>query len=269
MADTVTPQPVVPAGGSPAASRTGHLLHLLAEEAKPMGLSQIARGLGLAKSSTLGLLTSLEAAGLVRRERSRYSLDAGVLRLASGFLRSYDVAAEFRHATQAFYGLSRELVQLAALAGTEVLYLTRHTGRSPLFVSAAPGDSFPAAITAVGTVLLAGLDDDEVSERYSGPDKFPMWTSESTANLPQLLRKLQRTRARGFAVDEGETNPGVVGIAVRVERGGRHNTPLAVGASLPRAGLTPRHRQLIIAELRELRDVLESGSTAAPEETGE
>lgn len=251
---------VTPPRGSQSAARACEVLYTLAGEQRPQTLSEVAGQLHLAKSSALGILTSLEANGFVRRVEAGYSLDSGVLRLAGGYLNAYNVVDEFRHAVTEFPTLRREIVQLATRSGREVLYLARHTGRAPLFVSATPGDSFPASITAVGNALLAPLTDDEISALYTAPDHFDRWTSESTTELPRLLDKIHATRRRGYGLDEGETNPEVVGLAVLVQRTGRHTTPLAIGAALRRPDAGSERWEQVVSELNDLRDILESGN---------
>ena len=91
---------------------------------------------------------------------------------------------------------------LGLLAGRDVTFIARHAGRPPLPVTGSVGDRFPAAITAAGTILLAQLSDDELAELYPDDSAFPKWTPKSTSSLTELMAKIERVRADGFAVDE-------------------------------------------------------------------
>ena len=252
---------LVPTRGSQSASRAAAILRLLSDERRPLSLTQVAARLDLAKSSALAVLVSLEASGLARKdEAGGYALGSGVVELAGSFLQSFDVVSQFKHGVEELPLLSREVVQLATLVGTQVLFLARRAGRSPLGFSAMVGDRFPASITAVGNALLASRPDAEVAELFSDPADLPAWTGRSTRTLPELLDKLRLARERGYAVDEGETNPEVYGLAVRVRRGGRFSEDVAVGAAL-RPFTVPRdHREAVLEELRCLRDRLESAN---------
>ena len=64
------------------------------------------------------------------------------------------------------------------LDGTEVLYLARYEGRSRFRLAANIGDRFPAALTATGQALLAGLPPAEVARRFRGVD-IPHMTDSS------------------------------------------------------------------------------------------
>lgn len=253
----------MPDRGSQSASRAAAILLALSEERRPRSLTQIAGDLGMAKSSTLGVLVSLEASGLVRRDDAGYTLGPGVMQLAGGFQQSFDVVAEFHLAVADSPLLSQEMCQLAVLSGSEALYLARRTGKPPLGFSAAPGDRFPASITAVGTALLAAMPDEEVTALYPDPDDLPLWTGRSTRSLPNLLTKLAEVRVRGYAIDDGETNPNVYGVAVRVRRVRTNATDLAVGASLrPIRGAAARADD-VAAELFRVRERLEAPNAIA------
>lgn len=250
----------VPPRGSPSVSRAAAILDLLAGRPGGWSLTEIALTLGLAKSSTLTIMTSLEAAGLVSRTDNGYELDVGVLTLTTGFLRGVDVIAHFKRAIAASEMLNHEIAHLAILVGTEVTYISRHTGRPPLPVTASVGDRFPSSITATGAALLAELEDAEVAEIFRDPASFAQWTNRSTRDLPALLDKLARTRADGYATDEGETHPNVLGLAMVVHRVGNFAQDLALSASLQRAKATASEVRQAVAELRVVRKLLQTGN---------
>jgi DNA-binding IclR family transcriptional regulator len=163
--------------------------------------------------------------------------------------------------------LGHELVQIAVLDGTDVLYLARHEGRAPLRLTAGIGDRFPAALTAVGNALLAELPTGEVDARYGPAPDLPRLTDRSTRTLEALHAKLEATRARGYALDEGEVFPNVVGLAVTVPARLSGEQRLALGVSTIDVGAArepaAEHRETILAALRDAAEQL-SNPMAAP-----
>ncbi|MGY1841476.1 MULTISPECIES: IclR family transcriptional regulator [unclassified Modestobacter] len=245
-------------GGSPApaVSRAVHILSYLAQaRGVPQSLADIARELGAAKSSTLNVCTVLEESGLVQRRGAGYVLGRRTVELGGAYLASFDQVREFYRICSESPALSRELVQIAVLDGIDVLYLARHEGRAPLRLSAGIGDRFPASLTAVGNALLAELPPDEVAARYAGATPFPRLTSRSATTLEQLQRKLTATRARGYALDEGEVFPTVVGVAMTIPARHSGEQTLAIGVSTIDSPVAPilgvEHRDAIVAALRE------------------
>ena len=218
---------------APAVTRALAILDILAGAGgRPMSLSDLARALGAAKSSTLNVCSTLEAGRLVQRRDGGYVLGRRTVELGGAYLSTFDQVREFYRLCAESPVLSHELVQIAILEGTDVLYLARHEGRAPLRLSAGIGDRFPAALTAVGNALLAELDPAEVIARFSHADAFPMRTEKSTASLAQLQVKLERARRLGIAIDQGEVHPAGVGIAAAVPARQPSETSFAVGVSL-------------------------------------
>lgn len=249
---------------APAVTRAAAILTLLAVEGHPLGLTDIARTLGLAKSSTLNLCLALEQAGLVRKGELGYSLGAKTVELGGAYVRGFDLVREFYRVCAESAVLQQELLQIAMLDGTMVLYLARHEGRSPLRLSATIGDKFPASITAVGTILLADFDPIVVREMFSAPGRLPAWTERSVTSTERLLAKLDETRERGYAVDDGETNAGVFGLAVLLPPRKTGEAPLALGASLMKASISPERQELVVKELFDARDYLSSPRLIRP-----
>jgi DNA-binding IclR family transcriptional regulator len=172
--------------------------------------------------------------------------------LGGAYIASFDQVREFYRLCLEAPLLSHELVQIAVLDGTEVLYLARHEGRAPLRLSASIGDRFPAASTAVGNALLSLLSDEELAERFSSPEAFPLRTDRSTANLQQLRGKLGLARERGYAVDDGEVHPGVYGIAMIIPPRASGEPALAIGASLVESSAADTIRDGVVGELSDI-----------------
>ena len=103
--------------------------------------------------------------------------------------------------------LRNQLVQIALLDGAQVLYLAVFEGRQRFPMSASVGDRYPASVTAVGTALLSELTPGQVAELYWDTSNLVGFTKKSTSTLAELQEKLERTRVRGDAVDEGGSSP--------------------------------------------------------------
>ncbi len=246
---------------APAVTRSIKILGLLADaHGRPLALSDIARSIGAAKSSTSNLCVVLEVHGLIQRRESGFILGRRTVELGGAYIASFDQVREFYRLCLEAPLLSHELVQIAVLDATDVLYLARHEGRAPLRLSASIGDRFPAASTAVGNALLARLSDDEVAARFTSPSAFPQRTDRSTASLAQLQAKLARVRECGYAIDDGEVHPGVYGIAMIIQPRTTGEPLLAIGASLVESSGGDTIRSGVIAELREITTQLASPS---------
>ncbi len=260
---------------APAVSRAVRILSILADShGVPQPLSEIARALGAAKSSTSSVCTVLEQSRLIQRRDTGYVLGRRTVELGGAYLAGFDQVREFYRVCSESPVLRRELVQIAVLDGTDVLYLARHEGRALLRLTAGIGDRFPAALTAVGNVLLAELPVDEVDARYGSSPDIPRLTHRSTRTLEGLRAKLHATRARGHALDEGEVFPNVVGLAVTLPARLSGEQTLAIGVSIVDVdvdvGGAPAgaHRDTVLAALRDAADQL-SNPMAVPVFTAE
>jgi DNA-binding IclR family transcriptional regulator len=247
----VIAEPLTPRDPAPAVSRSIRILGILADaHGAPMALSDIARAIGAAKSSTSNLCVVLEDGGLIQRRGSGYVLGRRCVELGGAYLATFDQVREFYTLCLESELLSRELVQIAVLDGTDVLYLARHEGRAPLRLSAAIGDRYPAAATAVGNALLALADPEEVGRRFGGLDVFPRLTDQSTRDVAELQQKLAATRSRGWAVDDGGVHPSVYGVAMVIPPRSGGEQPIAIGCSLMKPSMTEQRLEAVLHELR-------------------
>lgn len=237
---------------APAVTRALAILRLLADaRGEPLGLADIARGIGAAKSSTSNLCTALEEDEMISRAPGGYVLGRRNVELGGAFIAQFNQMREFYSYCESAPLLSHEVVQIAMLHGTEAVYLARHEGRAPMRLTASIGSRFPAAPTAVGNALLTTLTDAEIMQRFRGAQHFPQLTERSVRTVPALLSKIRAARDRGYAIDDNETHPGIYGCAVVLPPWTSGDQPLAMGTSLMAAAATPDFVGSIVAELRE------------------
>jgi DNA-binding IclR family transcriptional regulator len=235
---------------APAVTRAAAILDLLAENGSaPAGPSELARRLGLPKSSIANICGALADAGLVRRVGTGFTLGRKLAELGGAYLTSVDLVQEFYEACAELPAGSEETVQLAILDGTEMTYLARHDGKQPVRLTSQIGRRLPASVTATGKAALASIDAAEVRQRFEGRE-LPALTSRSLATLDALVAELAIVRDRGYAMDDEETVEGVVcfGIAIPGRRPGEG--PYAASITLLKVRATPERVPALIADLR-------------------
>jgi DNA-binding IclR family transcriptional regulator len=236
---------------APAVTRAAAILDVLAEHPEdPSGPSELARRLGLPKSSIANILNALADAGLVRRMGSGFALGRKLAELGGAYLAAIDLVQEFYDASRELPTASDETVQLAVLDDLEMTYLARHDGRQQVRLTSGIGRRLPATVTATGKAALAFLDDRELDRRLATVTTLTRLTPKSIPTIDALRADLDRVRERGYAIDDEETVEGVMclGIAIPARRPGEG--PYAASITLLKARATQDRVAALADDLR-------------------
>ena len=242
---------------APAVTRAATILDVLAEnDGEAAGPSEIARRLGLPKSSIANICGALADAGLVRRVGTGFALGRRLAELGGAYLATVDQVQEFYEASRQLEAGSEETVQFAVLDGLEMTYLARHDGRQPVRLTSGIGRRLPASCTATGKAALASLDDAELARRFQGVTVLPTLSKRSHRTVDALMADLGEVRRRGYAMDDEETMEGVVcyGVMVRGRQPGEG--PYAASITLLKVRATEERVPTLLADLRWLAQQL-------------
>ncbi|MEN9314782.1 MAG: hypothetical protein RIS35_1175 [Pseudomonadota bacterium] len=248
----------------PAVERAVRLLDALAGARSPKSLADLARELALPKSSVHGLLSTLVALGLARRDADHaFSLGTRPLQWADAYASQSDVMRAFDACLDDVDALRAETVMLAILDGTEVTYLACRQGTRALAVNFRVGGRFPASCTSSGKAMLASLPDARVEALYA---RAPLQrlTRHSIGNLDALRQQLQAFRRDGFAVDDEETAEGMHCFGAAVYAARRTEAVAAVAVSSIKASISGTQRDRLVASIRELAARMSTVLGAAP-----
>lgn len=140
-----------------------------------------------------------------------------------------------------------ETAQLARLDGLEVVYLAISESPHPMKLVSAVGKRLFAHGTALGKTLLAGLPDHELKRRLDGVI-LPRFTRHTIVHHDELLAELERTRARGYGIDDEEYVVGCRCLAMLV-RNAEGAGVAAVSVSIPTARYDARLEQVALTVL--------------------
>lgn len=216
----------------PAVTRAAAVLAALAAaDGVPVSVSELARQLGLPKSSTANLCQALESERMVARHESGYTLGRRLVELGGAYVSTVDQVREFYAACRQAPTISGLTARVAVLEGLDVLYLARYDGAQPIRLTANIGDRFPAHCTATGKVLLAALPPGALDERLRGRRSLPGLTPRSITDPGALRVELDRVRELGYGLDAEETTPGVTCIAIAVPGARTDSDAFAISAT--------------------------------------
>jgi IclR family transcriptional regulator, KDG regulon repressor len=196
--------------------------------------AELARALRIPKSSIYEILRTLTDEGLVERMDGHYRLGLRLIELAHTAVQDLEVGRVGRPLLQRLRDELNETVQLTVLYGEEVLYVEGYESTHQLRTFFELGDRAPLYCTALGKAILAFRGETEI-QKVTGQKELRAFTSRTLTDGSALRRDLERTVARGYAIDDREHEEGVRCVAAPIRS--RHGV---VFASISVSG--PAHR---------------------------
>lgn len=256
-AEADSPGPA-PAGvrGVKSAARTVELLELLAaRQNRPARLRELSDTLGAPRSSTYALLRTLTELGWVRTDPTGTLYSIGIRALLAGTT-YLDTDAYLRIAQPHINDLGaalNETIHFGRLDRVDIVYLATKESTRYVRPFSRVGRRLPAYSTALGKSLLA--------ERLGGgvdahlPRELTPLTPNTLVDYDALVRDLEETSRRGYAIDNEENYVGVrcYGFALR------YATPPvdAISCSIPVAGLSEERAREIVDAMERTRLAIE------------
>ncbi len=196
--------------------RAAALLLALGESQGEAGVTELARRLGLHKSTASRLLATLEKRGLVEQdeESGKYRLGLVVIRLAERAERTLDLRSIAMPELERLARLTHETAALGILDEDLLLTVGQVDGPNLVAVGDWTGRTCALHCVAAGKVLMAALAEREVMRLVrAGLDRY---TERTITELEPLLAELARIRRRGYATAIGEFELALNGVAAPV-----------------------------------------------------
>lgn len=184
-------------------------------------LAEVARETGLDRATARRLLLTLADLGYVTNNGRAFELSPRILELGYAYLSSMSLPEIAQPHVQS---LARELNETAALAvldGDEIVYVALVPSARLVAVKISIGTRFDAYTTSMGRVLLAGLPDAELDERFSRL-RLEKRTDHTIHSAQTLRDEIDKVRKQGWSLVDSELEEGLRGAAAPVrDRVGR------------------------------------------------
>lgn len=215
-------------GGVRSIQRALDILSLLTEDRPLIAVRDIVAATGLAKTTVIRIVQTLEQSGLLWATSSGYMAGPGLWRWAHLARRSWELPPETQRMMRELAARQRETVNVYVVRDIVRVCIAQQESPQPLRHVVQVGDELPLWGGASSKVLLRNASA-ELLERIakSSPD--------GPGRAGQLREWADAAAAQGFAVSHGERDEGLSAVAVPIV--GRSGT---VVASLSLSGPTVR-----------------------------
>lgn len=188
----------------PALVKGLQILGLFSSQERVLTVNDFAARLGVSASSIYRTVVTLSETGYLKKtNRNAYELGHMVLSRGFCYLASREIVEiaaphliELRNETSAS-------CHLAIREGTEAVYLYRAHSPQRLTVNVPVGSRFICHSVAIGRAILTGLDDESLTELFSGL-ALDGYSPSVPKSLPLLRQKISEERQQNFSYNQSD-----------------------------------------------------------------
>ncbi len=186
-------------------------------EEDELGITELARRLGLHKNNVQRLLATLEYRGYVEQSKisGNYRLGLKVFELSQVYTNQLHLLKQARPILEKVKETCNETTYVGDLRGGFVVYLMSEETTQSVRVVSRVGTRFYPHATALGKAILAFLPREEVEALFPEED-LPVFTPNTISKRSQLLEHLDEVREKGYALDMEEQEEGVRCVGVPI-----------------------------------------------------
>ena len=184
------------------------VLKCFSEMEPEIGISNLAKRLGLAKSTAHRLAVTLLSEGLLEQnqENGRYRLGISLFIMGALVRRRLDVS----NMAQPFLNVLRErtgeTIHLAVMNETNIIYLYNLESSQAIRMKNYIGTLKPSFCTSEGRAILS-FSNNELIQRVLHSELKPR-TPNTCCDVNELIQIFQQVRQNGYAIDDEESEIG-------------------------------------------------------------
>ncbi len=199
-------------GSIRAVNRVVAILELF-QESQELTMSEVARATGLSESTVFRYLGALTGHGWLVAERSgSYRLGIRLFQLGQSAVANLDIGRISQPYMEALLGEYDETVNCAIFQSDAVIVIKSLESSSAIRRGASVGEQDYMFSSGLGKAIAACLPTEEVF-RLQAQTEMKQLTERSITSLDELLEDLRRVRARGYSLDDEESELGLMCVA--------------------------------------------------------
>jgi DNA-binding IclR family transcriptional regulator len=190
-------------------------LLLLLKTRPSIRVAEAADELSVARSTAHRLLAMLVYRGFVAQDKATraYLPGPALIEVGMGALTGLDIRRKARPFLDQLVMETGETASLQILQGSDVRFVDSVESPNAVRVASRAGVTLPAHASSGGKMLLAALSDDTIMRLYPS-EALPSVTNATTTSRSVLMEELEAARGKGYSINHGESEPGLVAVGV-------------------------------------------------------
>lgn len=183
-----------------------------------LGVTEVSDELGIHKTTVHNIMSTLKAMEYLEQdeETGKYRLGIQIFNLSKALGDTYSITKIAAPYLQELSNQTRERVYLAVPYRSEILYLdAMYPAESVELMRSILGERAQMYCTGLGKAMLAHMPE-RLVESYVQTQELKAYTENMITDKQKLLEELDRTRKRGYAIDDMEHEFGIKCIAMPV-----------------------------------------------------
>lgn len=222
------------------------VLEALIAAPEPVGVSELARRLGLTKSNVHRYLQTFVGLGYAAGSGGRYVATLKVWQQGAQVIERLDLRRTIRPIMDRLARATMETVHLAIPAGPEVIYVDKSEGVHSIRAFSEIGERAPSHCSATGKIFLA-FHPTALRETLAVP--LRAHTPRTIVDPEALGAAIDEVRELGIAINRGEWEASVGGLAAPVW-GPDNQIIAAMGLTLPLSRFGEEQTATLITQVR-------------------
>lgn len=184
---------------------------------KSVGVTELAEALDINKSTAFRILDTFLEANMVEKNREtlKYKLGPAILQLSEQYYKNFNIIAAAKPLMEQLAWEIRESVHLCVCSNNSAVIIEQIMSDSRLVVNAKIGNREPLHASSVGKCLLAFAPEED-RERMISRILFEVFTERTIRCKEDLYTEIDKVRAQGYALDDGEISSDIKCAAVPV-----------------------------------------------------
>lgn len=230
------------------------------ERHRELHINEISELLQINKSTVTGLIRTLQAYKLVAKnpQTGKYALGHELFRLGSSV--ETDLRSLVKPYMDQLSDEFHETVNFMLYDGDAVLRLVKLESLYSLQNATKVGQRQPLHLSSGGKAILATFPDAKVRSILENTE-FVRYTENTLVTVKQVMAEVEQIRKDGYAIDNEETERGLVCIGVAICSNGQAIGSLTVSG--PTFRINGTQAQRIVSSLKKYRLEIESRLTAS------
>lgn len=202
---------------APSVKKAFKILHAIADSSNGLGVSELAKQLRIGKSTVHGITLALEEIGVLVRDplHKKYNMGYTLLELRKKAYAKMELRDVARIPLERLMEKIGETVFLGILNGDHVTILDAVESHNEMKITSPPGTRLPLLAGAIGKIFLARFEEKKAKEILQKMG-LRRYTSKSIVDPKKFFKEVEKTRTKGYVIDDEEYMMGVKAIAAPI-----------------------------------------------------